>query len=221
MIPQAWHDEFQTAIRAIAPELERVYILTHPSHLPRPACSAYCPLVVNPLLEKHLQAIGEWRGPGEMLVFVDEPRSLELALPIVLHELSHCLPKRPAIHEPEPTPELLQANFRAYQKMAVTMRDATRPPWHGHGLSFIRTAIHVCFRAVWHRRHPLLDLESMTVAGGTYGLSPARYYKQALGDEPASMLGSTFADILSTPPPETFTMLFQDDTARWQKGNVA
>jgi hypothetical protein len=54
---------------------------------------------------------------------------------------------------------------------------------------------------------PVCDTEN-------YGLSVVRYYRDALGDEPARLAYLSLADVLRSPAPTAFTKLYQHDRAR-------
>ena len=83
-----------------------------------------------------------------------------------------------------------------------------------HGPAWIRACCHLFHRAQAH--WPFGVLPSLTPVCDTenYGLSVVRYYRDALGDEPARLAYLSLADVLRSPAPTAFTKLYQHDRAR-------
>lgn len=137
---------------------------------------------------------------------------------IVLHELAHML-DRPALyyvrkdagsgqmHIGDPTdecPDRLHFDSLVLIESSKQPPRSDLPPYHGHGLSFIRTVIHLAYRATLVG----FDTAPAGIFSGTrHGLSLTREYQDALGDEPSRLLDLTFRDIASTKPPAAFADL--------------
>lgn len=171
-----------------------------------------------------LRAAGRWRGVRPIVVFDEElidrhahqhgwsPEKLTTT--VFVHELGHCLPFEslpdPVAQDIEPDQTTLDRSAARYRRFV----DAPpRPePWAGHGHEFIRRALHLWWRADQAGcKIPL----SILGCGRAYGLSHAREYLRALGNEPARMHDATFAEIEATPPPAEFVELFESDTTAW------
>lgn len=82
------------------------------------------------------------------------------------------------------------------------------PPYHGHGASFIRIALHLRHRA-W--QHGVYLLANELCGGQRYGLSPGSAYKGTLGDEPRRLAHLTFDQIAAIEAPAEFTNLWLED----------
>jgi len=128
----------------------------------------------------------------------------------VLHELTHVL-MRPWIYREPVTasPDAIRREARQVARMVATETpEDGRLPFHGHGTQFIRIALHLRHRAAtWGAWFAPNDL----CAGRRYGLSDARRYQVALGDEPARMAKMTIAQIVATEAPPEFAQLWADD----------
>ena len=81
--------------------------------------------------------------------------------------------------------------------------------WDGHGLPFIRAALHIHARAV--AKGHAIPLDSMSVAGERYGLSPALAYSEAIGDEPTRLSDRCLLDIAELEMPRAFAKLWETD----------
>jgi hypothetical protein len=167
-------------------------------------------------LQDSLRDAGRWRGHGPVIAFCDvEPHEV---LPLLIHELAHCVPFDPVRNIREPTPEL-----RAFQRATVEVwlagAQVFTPPWQrgDHGLQFVRRCIHLHHRA-WQ-----LGIEvgagDVHFAGEQYGLSEHWRYRRALGDEPRRMACESFAGIESAEPPDEFVQLWRDDLADWYRAH--
>ncbi len=212
-----------------------VYVLDHPPNLPRiPRTLGYANrnLYAARLV---LERDNKWQGPGAVAVVdcsvaatISSPdpfawNSLQrTVLAVAIHELAHLLPLR--------QPENDCARLSKYERVGLAYREAEltiaesafldvakgearHPCTFGHGLQFIRTAIHLHERA--HRLGYRFAHDDRYFAGPDYGLSPAYCYAQALGTEPVEMVNATFDEILVAPAPREFRQLFQRDVKSW------
>lgn len=196
---------------AVAPELESApfHILTHrPEWHDVHGALAYVIRGRIQFVKDELIRLGEWEGQwGNTIVFTPGLAE-ESILPILLHELAHLLPAKPAIVDTiQPTQEQVAGQNLQIAAWAAGSREV--PPWAGHGPDFIRAAIHLSHRAEklgWN-----IPLESMNVAGEPYGLSMPFNYKVELGTEPWEFERKTFAEIDAAPMPPRFLNLFVQD----------
>lgn len=187
------------------------------------ACHGY----TTPSLDLYLQpTLGPgWRGRGAAAVINDialandwaDAEDFELAfLLVALHELAHVL-ERDQLYRarPDASPErLIHETLVLAQAVAEPEPAAPQtPPFQHHGDSFIRTCIHVSYRAN-HLNVPARP--SGLCAGSRYGLSPAYQYGEALGDEPEQLAEAKFRDILARPLPDAFVQLWNQDVTDWE-----
>ena len=133
----------------------------------------------------------------------------------VLHELAHIL-DRPTLVEDrtgvDPNRLLFEALVVANSLKRPLSCDL--PAYHGHGASFIRLTLHLCQRAALAG----VDVRPAAICGGRrYGLSHASDYQDALGDEPTRCLGMSFRAIAATPPPASFSRLWQEDVVLYYR----
>lgn len=167
--------------------------------------TAYCVQGHHLAIRDHLRSVGTWRGVWPAcVVFIDEP-----TVGILLHEIAHLLPAVAAKPDTlgEATPKL--AALQAATVAAIN--SVGRVPWHGHGPDFIRRFLHLMYRARLAGAQVLLD--DLHIGGWFYDLSPARSYRDALGDEPERLRGLSFAEIEAEPPPPEFLRLVEFDEA--------
>lgn len=202
----------------LAPELEdtgeRVYVFDHPPDVIMPSFSRGYATRFSPLLDDCLVTAGEFDGPGRHIVFC-EPASDEIRLPVLLHELAHCLPHTP--RPVMPSREFAEAEFKAFAIAPDAPAKAWSPPWdNDHGIQFIRAALHLWWRSALAGRFCYYQ---DVVNCHTYGLGPTIFYWLALGSEPVVMRDATFTEIFATDPPELFNELFIGDVRRWIKNN--
>jgi len=184
-----------------------------------------CDGFTAPCLDLYLQdVIGPaWRGRGPGMVVNDTDFSermdaddLESAVSgIVLHELAHIL-ERPALYRDRQGDDPMRVQFEALcMGDAVAHEPApaeTAAPFQGHGLRFIRIALHLRHRA--EMAGTLVSL-SGHCAGSQYGLSHPNRYREALGDEPARLADRRIREILDAEYPEAFWCLWTADMAHW------
>jgi hypothetical protein len=184
------------------------------------ACSAY----TTPSLDLYLaDRIQNYRGRGPCMVVNDlalladvHPEDLEnVTLGTIVHELAHIL-DRPALYDErrDVEPDRIQFESLVLAEAITRPRPTPQvPPYHGHGASFIRIALHLRHRA-WQNGVHLLANE--LCGGSRYGLSPGSAYKGALGDEPRRLAHLTFKQIAAIEPPAAFTQLWADDVVAHQ-----
>src|SRR5690606_34581268 len=82
------------------------------------------------------------------------------------------------------------------------------PAYFGHGLDFIRIALHLNHRA---NTLGMSVASNILCAGYRYGLSPAWRYAEVLGDEPARLHQMPFREIRLLAPPPAFSCLWHED----------
>ena len=169
----------------------------------------------HPTLDLMLKDVigAEWRGRGAaMVIHQHYTADRELFASIVVHELAHVL-DRPAPYSIAPVdeePACLATRSRAVgEAVARPDRLADLAPETGHEWPFVRAVSHLEHRA----RELGVALDPFTLLPHSfYGLSALRYYRCALGDEPARMAGASFAEIATHAPPAGLRWLFDDDT---------
>ena len=189
---------------------------------------AVCDGFTSPSLDLYVQdVIGPaWRGRGACMVVNDtdfggqmDAFDIESAISgIALHELAHIL-ERPAAYRDRQGADPLRIQFEALCLGDAVSHEPTpaeiAAPFQGHGLRFIRAALHLRHRA---------DLAGTLVsiyyycAGTYYGLSHPNRYRDALGDEPAQLANMSIRDILDTEYPEAFWHQWTTDVACWFSG---
>jgi hypothetical protein len=131
----------------------------------------------------------------------------------VIHELAHIVARYKLFAErDENDRQSIAAEAAAIGARAAGPRplEYRMIPFFGHGATFIRTTLHLCYRAdqVGTPGSPL-------VAGPGYLLSRKQLYRAALADEPQRMINARFIEIVSAPYPEAFWRLWVDDVAHW------
>ena len=201
-------DDCRNLAVKLAPELAGcIQFFEHQPNWPRPdAADAYA--VVGRFLPARelLESQGRWRGEWvPSIVFVAPP-----TVGVLLHELAHVLPARPAIvdrGEPEPSAE--QRSQQEAVIAAVGTIDRSVPPWLGHGPRFTLRALALHYRA--ERLGLDVPLESLRICGAEYGLSMPRCYRDAASAWPAVWSAASFAEIIAEPLPEYFARLWRAD----------
>jgi hypothetical protein len=163
----------------------------------------------------------DYRGRGLAMVInayairdCSHPDDVEyIVFATVLHELAHILERPASYAERTPDEDPLRIRFDA-----LTIAHATRQPWpadvpayHGHDHVFIRTCLHLAYRA---QQAGIAICPNVFCAGRGYGLYPATSYERALGDEPEQLRHLKFQELLAIEPPAAFTALWQDDVER-------
>lgn len=172
----------------------------------------------TPSLDIYLRDyIPSYRGRGPCMLLNDlalvedyDPIDLDFVVPgLVLHELAHIL-NRPALYEDRTGVDPGKLLFES-----LVVADATKRPvrgdllaYHGHDASFIRIAVHLCYRASLAG----FRIAPTAICGGLrYGLSHASDYQEALGDEPVMCSAMLFREIAATEPPPAFRTLWATD----------
>jgi hypothetical protein len=175
-----------------------------------------CDGFTSPSLDLYLRNdIGPaWRGRGPCMVVNDldldceDPEDIELAvLATVLHELAHIL-ERPRLfnerRDVEPARLLFESIVMASYVQDPLPETAQNESRLQHGDRFLRTALHLCHRA---GRVGTVVAPALVCPNRQYGLSKANAYRDALGNEPERMAGSTIPEMLRTPAPGAFARL--------------
>jgi hypothetical protein len=181
-----------------------------------------CDGFTSPSLDLYLRNdIGPaWRGRGPCMVVNDldldceDPEDIELAvLATVLHELAHILERPRLFHERqdvEPARLLFESIVMASYVQDPLPATAQNESRLQHGDRFLRTALHLCHRA---ERVGTVVAPALVCPNRQYALSNANAYRDALGNEPERMAGSTIPEMLRTTAPEAFARLWADDLA--------
>lgn len=182
------------------------------SHLFGPA--TYCYAYTCPSLDLYLRdSIANWYGRGPCLVINDialaedyEPVDHEeLVLNYTLHELSHILDRQELFARRPEEPDRIV--FESLVMASVTDSKPVDSPIVGHGLQFIRIAIHLAERA----NAEGYDIRLAGVCPThKFGLSPIEEYCISLGDEVVKNFHLRFRDF--GPPPLQLIDLFNSDT---------
>lgn len=142
--------------------------------------------------------IATWLGRGPCAVVNDigiaedfDPVDIEYAtIGVVLHELAHVL-ERPALFDEQDcdNPDRLQFDALVLADASKRPSRSDLPMYFGHGLSFLRIAIHLAYRAT----KAGFDIKPAgIVAAHHLGLSPTAGYEDTLGDEPHRCLDRGF-----------------------------
>ncbi len=224
-LPATFSDRVAELCRVVAPHdlaARAIYVIPYSSladEHPRLAggcCCGWTLPYLDVLLRPVLADRGLWRGRGFACIIRDDRLINEsAALATALHELSHGVGwQAPAATAPaDEVDRLLCVPLNEFTDdwLPSTKRKDKPAPWHAHADRFIRAAIHVAYRASQLGHHTLpADLQ---VAGRFYGLSHARRYALALGDEPRELAELPIRSILDSPAPAAFDRLWADDTA--------
>lgn len=185
---------------------------------------AVCDGFTSPSLDLYLKDIigPAWRGRGACMVINDtdfchmDAMDIELAvLAITLHELAHIV-DRPTVYRDRQGENPMRIEFEALCVGYEMSRDPPpaeiAAPFQGHGLRFVRAALHLR-----HRAEAVGAPVSLFCycAGNKDGLSHPSRYREALGDEPARLADMSIRDILDVPYPEAFWCLWTADMAHW------
>ena len=214
-LTQTLLDELRDLALAIAPELPRLYVLKQQPDWPRPdATIAYVVRGGCDVIESYLMATGRWQGHAPIIVFVETNLSRGQLLAVLFHELAHGLPYHAETYT---TPNQTVAEFQEWCQSPPPRRDL-QPGWSygDHGREFTRLALHLWWRAAIHGE--IAEFEPLC-AGMVYDLSPCFMYWKALGNEPIRMKDLTFAEIVSSKPPQLFNDFWLADLAHWIKNH--
>jgi hypothetical protein len=134
---------------------------------------------------------------------------------IGVHELGHIL-ERPALFHDRPNVVPMCLKREAANIARLVTSDITESekivPFLGHGMRFIRAALHLCHRA---KLAGFAITPSRVFCSSYYGLSHASCYHKALGTEPRRLIDARMLDILRSPPPKAFSRLWTADVVRW------
>lgn len=178
----------------------------------------------TPSLDLYLRdAIGSsWRGRGPCMVVNDinlrdvEPDDVELFfMAIVLHELAHIV-ERPVLFRERTDAAPARLLFESLAVANIVAEPATQDEENyalmQHGDRFTRAALHLQYRA---SQAGVEVGPALICAGYRYRMTHASAYRDALGDEPARMIGQRIEDVLATPPPTEFVRVWMSDHADW------
>jgi len=193
-----------------------------PAHL---GGNSICDGFTSPNLDLCLRpAIGaRWRGRGPCMVVrgvetvgaMDAHDAEQAFLSVAIHELAHIVARYPLLSDQSESDHAAiaaQADRLAQQVAAPRPIETRLIPFFGHGARFIRTALHLCFRAA------LVGTPMSPTAvfnGEGYCLSHVNRYRTALGDEPNRMVADSFREILEQPYPPEFWQIWTTDVAQW------
>ncbi len=224
--------EAERLCRAVAPDVAQgpLYIVLR-SDLPPEYRSGDGPegrtvrhldLIMRPVLER----LGRWSGRGPAMIIdpqriaagsMHRPRPSRRrvfrpsAMGVVLHELAHILNLGP--DDSNPPAGLILAGRRL---LAIELSGLGVPtngpgaavPWRWHEWGFIRTVLHLRYRA------ELLGVKlspTDVFIASDYELSSTWRYLSALGDEPARLTDHDFARISAISPPSVFVEQWEAD----------
>lgn len=223
------HDEIESALLRLAPELEtRPYVLwASELGADRPATTCYYGATRGDLAAIHRDAIGSrWRGIAPAMLLDDatiagaaEGRGItfdQFALDIAIHELGHIL-QLPAPHYSPGfekfAPALLQDDRTDLAESLVELPSRERTqPWDQHAADFHRIVGHLIVRA------KILGVPcnpKIVLPHGQYTLGAnIADHLAAIGDEPWRMRHLPFDEIKQRAPPERFIRLWRRDTKR-------
>ena len=134
---------------------------------------------------------------------------------LVCHELAH-LVSRPGPQENKINIEALKPVVAKPWRSWPAHRGQLL--WAGHDYLFIRTLVHIAYRL--SSQGFLVDREA-AFSHKEYGLSSILNYTAALADEPSRLDWIPLAEVLETPPPESFQKLWTHDVVRSLKKVIA
>ncbi|MDX1945245.1 MAG: hypothetical protein SFU86_07550 [Pirellulaceae bacterium] len=223
MIDPALRSEALALAEAIAPEVfdSALYLLDR-AELTRPwpnDCLAYCG-PTDKFSCDYLAAKNKWHGHG-VLIAVDFTRFAEdhpenrrwAFLNLFLHELAHGVPAPPPRAETddaEIAALLTRLESERYERAAAQAEKTMNETDSDHGFRFLRTVIHLWYRALTSGFFGHLD----AIMGPMYGIASMARYVEALGDEPRRMFAETFGHIQATKPPAAFSALWTNELSR-------
>lgn len=173
-------------------------------------CYGYTTPSLDLYLFDHLE---DWQGRGPCMVIndlaIDEDVApdahQELFLNHALHELAHIL-DRDKLFAEEPS-DLVRLQFERLVLADATKSEPSAGPQLGHGLSFVRIAIHLVERA----NRAGYDIRHAGVCHShRYGLLPVGYYVDSLQCE-LQRAPQCLRELKATKPPTSFTCLCKPD----------
>lgn len=173
-----------------------------------------CRGYTSPSLDLYLQDfIDDWQGRGACMVVndivINEEQDpdfhYQIVLNCILHELAHI------VDRPEPVPhrsiDPQRIKFEALVVASSTATEESRQPTVGHGLSFVRKAIHLVERA--NRLGYDIGLAGVCRMRD-FGLSSILNYVEAIEPEIDECRYLRFPDF--PPPSKQLLELFHSDT---------
>jgi hypothetical protein len=131
----------------------------------------------------------------------------------VAHEVGHIVREAwiPSPSDPEDIPARVTARVERFASVGLAPdNEARREAWFHHDAPWIRSYLHVS-----HRLERALRLPCIPSFHPCYGLSSARKYESALGDEPRRLGHIPLAEISGIRPPEAFIELWKSDVRAW------
>jgi hypothetical protein len=212
------HRDMLSIAATVAPEVTQPPYLVRQADLPGlpvpVETRAYCQQQPSPATTQALRDADLWRRPAPVIIFVEPLTDRLEAYGRFLHELTHILPFSPVVERPT-TPAELSADTASVAAWAAEGNaDMGLPRWAPHhGRHYLRIVSHL-----WHRTLDLccLDVPKRYILHWEYDLLPLSAYIDVLMPELRSTDPNTpFADILATPEPDAFRVLFNQDKAAW------
>lgn len=179
-------------------------------------CEAYTTPSLDLYLADHIR---DYRGRGPCMVINDltlrEDNANDFGYwfsALILHELAHIL-ERPALFEDRAgeNPDKIKFEALCLRSIAAEPDAVGGPSYRAHEAAFVRTVVHLCYRAAKAGRR---IAPSAVFGCRQYGLSRPERYVAALDDEPRRCTDRLFRDILATEPPAAFANLWHDDVRR-------
>ena len=229
-----WISQSKRLLRAISPidfpEDAPIYIISRSELDYRfdasAGCGGYTNATLDLKLKDELKSIGEWFGRGFSTVIFDGLiRSLTSSLSpgelddhlirLVLHEVCHRFQRGRSVtmleDETNWEPVMQRAMTAIRQEMDSKPDPPKKTPWENHESDFIRTALHIQYRAeavgfpvrisdLWHSEF--------------YKLGPIEEHAEALDDEPQRRVGESLFDIAESEPPADFIQFAAEDLQR-------
>ena len=167
--------------------------------------------------------INPWLGFGPCAVINDialaedfDPEDLEYATrAVVLHELAHILDRDVLCVERRDEPaEKIQFESLVVANATRQSPRSERPPYAGHGPSFLRLVVHLSHRA----NAAGFDASPAAIfAGHRHRLSPASQYQDALEDEPSQQINNRLRDLPSVELPSRFLEVWNSDVQHYER----
>ncbi len=220
---QAVAREAEALLPLIAPHDVRwpVYVVLF-SELPLSDATA-CGGWTSPTLDLQQRAVigDRWRGRGFACCVDERMENVHPNLRVgaffdcVLHEAAHAIAEG-WHYTDEVRPEIIYQLARLAAEDVISGKIVETPatqPYRHHELPFIRTALHLAYRA------ELVGIQCgmFVVDFAHYGLSHAWRYWAAIGDEPERSVDLPLKETLRRPPPVALAELWAADVAYWKQ----
>jgi hypothetical protein len=229
--PPDIREELSTLATALVPGVE-FYILffsDNPPHEHGMDCATgWTGPTLDLALRGWLTAIGRWKGRRPAIVLDDthfwgnglaasrgeqdvaDYIFRQHATGVLVHELGHTIDV--GVERSEPTPDLELLAKAINSRACPAYRDYP-VPWLGHGATWIRTALHLRFRAL--QIGHVMELGTV-FSSDKYSLSHPYRYWGALLPEMKWMVDVPIFELAATSPTAEFVDLWRADVKRWR-----